>query len=161
MWDIIGLIEEIYSSFVLGIHSQHLQVTANCPGSNSTVPFHSDAPRQLLLSPLVGVSVEYLQSMEAQLIDSKVWPHHPDRHLIYLFHSQGKKRRRDLFKDLVKNIAATYKANNSNTENSKKILDLQNDGQGRGMQMYVSPLLLPSPPLPNSSGIVNRRNLTA
>jgi hypothetical protein len=107
LWDLMGLMEEIYSAFVLGIHPQQLQVTSPASASSGTgtgtgvakaggwtgptgagtgtggeaggstsgsftVPFSSDAPRQLLLSPLVGVPMELLRDMEGQLLDAKV-----------------------------------------------------------------------------------------
>jgi hypothetical protein len=73
LWDLIGLIEEIYSALVLGIHPQQLQVTiVNGTNTTTTVPFRSDAPRQLLLSPLVGVAGDSLQGMESQLLEAKV-----------------------------------------------------------------------------------------
>jgi hypothetical protein len=149
LWDLMGLMEEIYSAFVLGIHPQQLQVpssTATNPtaSSCSTVPFSSDAPRQLLLSPLVGVSGNTLRDMETQLVDAKV-PLPP----LFSHHAspcpQGKKRRRDLFKDLVKSISATLQSSSPGGDSKSKILDLANDGQlpqqvmgsglARGMQM--------------------------
>jgi hypothetical protein len=137
LWDLIGLIEEIYSALVLGIHPQQLQVTiVNGTNTTTTVPFRSDAPRQLLLSPLVGVAGDSLQGMESQLLEAKV---REDWLAGWLTDTrQGKKRRRDLFKDLVKSICATLKSSAAQEESKSKIIDLKNEPTtGQGMQMWV------------------------
>ena len=92
LWDIMSLSEEIYSSFVLSIHPQQLigTIPTSAPSTSNnyndmsvgdgnnlqtkiyTVPFHCDIPRQLLLSNEFGVTVEYLQSLETQLMEGKV-----------------------------------------------------------------------------------------
>lgn len=103
LWDMISLMEEIYSSFVLTIHPLQLigtiptstTLSSPLPSSNSisfstnwnevcnedgtttitkvyTVPFNCDIPRQMLLSNEFGVTVDYLQSLEHQLMEAKV-----------------------------------------------------------------------------------------
>mmetsp|Transcript_14022 Transcript_14022/g.20972 ORF Transcript_14022/g.20972 Transcript_14022/m.20972 type:complete len:1286 (+) Transcript_14022:53-3910(+) len=102
LWDIISLLEESYTALVLGVHPTQLHADNGDGGTKFTI--RSDYPRQILLSPELGIPQENIQSLEAQILEAK-----------------GKKKRRDVFKDFIKWISGK----NSGQKSSRKmVLDI-------------------------------------